>query len=76
MVILFKTLKEDIQTVFTKDPAARSMAEVMRLVLSEQDKLEERLKRLESSSGIETPKDELGNRRREIVRGFSQGGGI
>jgi len=76
MVILFKTLKEDIQTVFTKDPAARSMAEVMRLVLSEQDKLEERLKRLESSSRIGTPKDELGDRRREIVRELSQGGGI
>jgi len=27
--ILFKTLKEDIQTVFTKDPAARSVLEVI-----------------------------------------------
>ena len=26
---MFKTLKEDINTVFTKDPAARSLAEVM-----------------------------------------------
>jgi serine O-acetyltransferase len=26
---MFKTLREDIQTVFTKDPAARSMAEVI-----------------------------------------------
>ena len=26
---MFKTLKEDIQTVFTKDPAARSVAEVL-----------------------------------------------
>jgi len=29
MVILFKTLKEDIQTVFAKDPAARNVPEVV-----------------------------------------------
>ena len=29
MTILFKTLKEDIQTIFTKDPAARSVLEVI-----------------------------------------------
>jgi len=29
MIILFKTLKEDIQTVFAKDPAARSVLEVI-----------------------------------------------
>ncbi|MFC2042436.1 hypothetical protein ACFLTV_02985 [Chloroflexota bacterium] len=26
---MFKTIKEDIQTVFTKDPAARSLLEVI-----------------------------------------------
>jgi serine O-acetyltransferase len=47
------------------------VAEAIRLVLREQDKLEERLKRLESSSGIVAPKDELKKRRRKIERGFS-----
>ncbi len=52
------------------------VAEAIRLVLREQDKLEERLRRLESSSGIVVPKDEFKDRRREIVREFNQGGGI
>ncbi len=52
------------------------VAEAIRLVLKEQDKLEERLKRLESSSGIATPRDGLRERRRKIEREFSQGGGI
>jgi len=37
---------------------------------------EERLKRLESLSGLVVPQDELRDRRREIMREFSQGGGI
>jgi len=52
------------------------VAEVIRLVLREQGKLGARLKRLEDSSGLEVPEDELRDLRREIVREFSQGGGI
>ena len=51
------------------------VAEAIRLVLKEQDKLEERLKKLESSSGI-VSQDELREKRRKIEREFSQGGGI
>ncbi len=52
------------------------VAEAIRLVLREQEKLGERLKRLESSSGIVTPKEELVERAGEIAREFSQGGGV
>ncbi len=52
------------------------IAEAIRLVLKEQDILEERLERLESSSGITVHKDELRQERREIEREFNQGGGI
>ena len=52
------------------------VAEVIRLVLREQEKLGKRLKRLENSSGLEVPEDELRDLRREILREFSQGGGI
>ncbi len=52
------------------------IAEAIRLVLKEQDKLDERLKRLESSSGLVTPVDKLKERRKKIEREFSQGGGI
>ncbi len=52
------------------------VAEAIRLVLKEQDKLEERLHRLENASGVTVPADELRERRQEIVRDFSEGGGI
>ena len=52
------------------------VAEAIRLVLREQEELGERLKQLENSSGIVTPKDELRDRKREIIREFSQGEGI
>ena len=52
------------------------VAEAIRLVLREQEKLGERLKKLEKSSGIVIPKDELRDRRMEIVREFSRGEGI
>ncbi len=52
------------------------VAEAIRLVLGEQEKLGKRLNRLESSSGIVTPKEELVGRAREIAREFSQGGGV
>jgi serine O-acetyltransferase len=51
------------------------VAEAIRFVLRQQDKLEERLGILESASGIASPKDEL---QEEIMieAVFSQGGGI
>lgn len=52
------------------------VAEAIRLVLGEQEIIEERLKKLESLSGLAVPEDELTDKRREIVREFSQGGGI
>jgi serine O-acetyltransferase len=52
------------------------VAEAIRLVLREQDKLEERLHRLESASGITVPADVLKERRQEIARDFREGGGI
>jgi serine O-acetyltransferase len=52
------------------------VAEAIRLVLGEQERLEERLKKLEGLSGLAIPKDELRERRREIMKEFSQGGGI
>jgi len=52
------------------------VAEAIRLVLREQDGLKERLRRLESSSGITVPNNELAERRKEIEREFNQGEGI
>ncbi len=52
------------------------VAEAIRLVLKEQDKLEERLKKLESLSGVAVPEDELKDKKKEIVKEFSRGGGI
>jgi len=52
------------------------VAEAIGLVLKEQEELEERLKRLESLSGVEVPEDGLKDIKRKIVREFSQGGGI
>lgn len=52
------------------------VAEAIRFVLTEQDKFEERLRRLENTGGIASPEDELKEKRRKIEVGFSQGGGI
>lgn len=52
------------------------VAEAIGLVLREQDKLEERLRRLERASGISPPEDELKETRKKIETEFSQGGGI
>lgn len=52
------------------------VAEAIRLALKEQEKLGERLKRLEDLSGLAVPKDELRDRRKELVKEFSQGEGI
>jgi len=52
------------------------VAEAVRLVLGEQEKLGKRLQRLESLSGLAVPKNELRGKKRELVREFSQGEGI
>ena len=52
------------------------VAEAIRLVLTKQSKLEERLKILESASGIPSPEDDLKEMERKIETEFSQGGGI
>ena len=48
------------------------VAEAIKLVLEEQDKLEERLKRLEKSSGITVTKDELKRERKKIERNLTK----
>ncbi len=52
------------------------VAEAIRLVLKEQDRLEERLRKLESLGGVAVSKDELAEMKKEIEREFSQGEGI
>ena len=51
------------------------VAEAIRFVLKEQDKLEERLKNLESVTGITSPNDEL-QEKILLEAVFSQGEGI
>lgn len=50
------------------------VAEAIRLVLDEQTRLEQRLEKLESKSGIAVPGDELRQRIKEIMQEFNQGG--
>jgi serine O-acetyltransferase len=52
------------------------VAEAIRLVLKEYDKLEGRLKRLENASGVDSSANELTVERVKIEREFSQGDGI
>ena len=52
------------------------VAEAVRLILKEQDKLEERIRQLETLSGIAAPKDELEAEKRRVAREFHEGGGI
>lgn len=52
------------------------VAEAIRLVLREQDRLEERLQEVESAVGVTVPGYESREKREDIVREFSQGGGI
>jgi len=52
------------------------VAEAIRLVLKDQHLLEERLKRLESASGISVPANDLEEARQEIEKEFTQGEGI
>ncbi|MES0278700.1 MAG: serine O-acetyltransferase [Dehalococcoidales bacterium] len=48
------------------------VAEAVRLILAEQQKLGERLEKLETSSGVTVPQDELRDRIREIMKEFGQ----
>ncbi|MDD4874213.1 MAG: serine O-acetyltransferase [Dehalococcoidales bacterium] len=48
------------------------MADVIRLVLNEQSKLEDRIKKIESTTGIEVPRDELKQKIREVMKEFEQ----
>ncbi len=50
------------------------VADVIKLVLNEQSKLEERLKKIEATSGIEVPRDELKQKIREVMKEFEQEG--
>jgi len=52
------------------------VAEAVRLILKEQEKLGGRLQKLEGLSGLVSPEDELEDKRKEIEKEFSQGGGI
>lgn len=61
----------DLEHGFLPDP----VAEAVRFILREQDKLEERLRILEIASGVPTPEDEL-LEKLMVEAVFSQGGGI
>jgi len=49
------------------------VAEAIRLVLAEQDKLDERIRKLESSAGITAPEDELKQAEHRIKQEFENG---
>jgi serine O-acetyltransferase len=72
--IVIKTEKPamDLQHARLPDP----VAEAIRLVLKDQQQLEERLKRLEEASGVTAPRNELEEERHVIEKDFSEGGGI
>ncbi len=52
------------------------VAEAIRLVLRQQIKLADRLKKIEDLSGVTVPDDDFDIRRRSLVREFNNGGGI
>jgi serine O-acetyltransferase len=62
----------DLQHGRLPDP----VAEAIRLVLKDQQLLEERLKRLEEASGVPVPRNDLEPERQEIEKEFSEGEGI
>jgi serine O-acetyltransferase len=72
--IVTKTEKPtmDLQHGRLPDP----VAEAIRLVLKDQQQLEERLKKLEEASGVPVPHNELEQERRVIEKDFSEGEGI
>ncbi|MGD0795540.1 MAG: serine O-acetyltransferase [Dehalococcoidales bacterium] len=62
----------DLQHGRLPDP----VAEAIRLVLKDQQLLEERLKRLEEASSLPVPSNELAGERKAIEKEFSEGEGI
>ena len=62
----------DLEHARLPDP----VAEALKLVLKDHHNLEERLKKLESLSGITVSPDEMQKQIEEIEKNFSQGGGI
>ena len=54
------------------------VAEVIRLVLRKQERLDERLQRLETANGLTVTafEDDLKDWQQEVARGFSQGDGV
>ncbi len=52
------------------------VAEAIRVVLAEQSKLDERLKKVEKDCGVAVPEDELRERVKQIMAEFGQGWGI
>jgi serine O-acetyltransferase len=62
----------DLEHANLPDP----VAEAIRLVLKEQEKLENRLKVLETSSNIAASPDELSEEKKKIKREFNSGEGI
>jgi serine O-acetyltransferase len=72
--VVIKTEKPtmDLQHARLPDP----LAEAIRLLLKDQQQLEERLKRLEEASGVTAPVNELESEKRVIEKEFSEGAGI
>jgi serine O-acetyltransferase len=62
----------DLQHGRLPDP----VAEAIRLVLKDQQQLEERLKKLEETTGVKTPDNQLEEERKIIKKEFSEGEGI
>ena len=62
----------DLEHARLPDP----VAEAIRLVLKDQQNVEERLKKLEITCGLLTPQDELEERKQEIEKEMAQGEGI
>jgi serine O-acetyltransferase len=52
------------------------IAEAIRLVMKEQHSLTERLKRLESASGLVSPEDEFAEKEKELEKELNEGNGI
>jgi serine O-acetyltransferase len=61
----------DLQHGRLPDP----VAEAIRLVLKDQQQIEERLKRLEEASGVKAPNNELEEEKKVIEKDFSEGAG-
>jgi len=63
-------------TVLDHSKLPDPVADIIRLVLTEQHSISERLAKLEDLSGLAVPKAELTSSDKKILREFSEGGGI